>query len=146
MTNYITKDQIRKGDVLRVTFEPFKGVVLTREGTAGEEDIDGDWYALTDEEDSFPDFLTFIGGRTIDTIELLEQLIDTIELLEQPLPTEPGTVFRATEIRGEKCDVTVLVGEPYPGEDSARYLSSHFISASATHSPHHITAWEPLDD
>ena len=135
MTNYITKDQIRKGDTIRVTFEPFKGIVLTREGTAGEEDDDGDWYALTDEEVSFPDFLTFIGGRTIDTIELLEL----------PFPTEPGTVLRATEIRGEKCDVVVLVVESgflgYPPVN----VSATEVGGTTSHSPHHITAWEPLD-
>ena len=136
MTNYITKDQIRKGDVLRVTFEPFKGIVLTREGTAWEEDIDGDWYALTDEEVSFPDFLTFIGGRTINKIELLSR----------PMPTEPGAVFRATEIRGEKCDVVVLATEQYIfADDGGLYVSSKPVNGYLFHSLKNITEWEPYD-
>ena len=130
MTNYITKDQIRKGDTIKVTFEESGGVSVVYTGTAREKDFEGDWMSYDYR------YLTYYE----------DDLVDTIELLERPLPTEPGSVFRATEIRGEECDVTVLVGEPYPGEDSARYLSSHFISASATHRPHHITAWEPLDD
>lgn len=130
MTNYITKEQIRKGDVLRVTFEPFKGIVLTREGTAGEEDIDGDWYALTDEEVLFPDFLTFVGGRTIDTIELLER----------PLPTEPGTVFSATQISGIACDVKVFVRE---GRfDGLIYVTSKLVGGDTSFDASHIEVWD----
>ena len=129
MTKFISKTDIREGDVLRVTFEESEGISVVLTGTAHTKDFEGDWMSY--------------GYRYLTYYE--DDLVDTIELLERPLPTEPGSVFRATEIRGEECDVTVLVGEPYPGEDSARYLSSHFISASATHSPHHITAWEPLD-
>ena len=130
MTNYITKDQIRKGDTIKVTFEPFKGIVLTREGTAWEEDIDGDWYALTDEEVSFPDFLTFIGGRTIDTIELLER----------PLPTEPGTVFSATQISGIACDVKVFVREGL--FDGVFYVTSKWVDGGTLFDASHIEEWD----
>ena len=130
MTNYITKDQIQKGDVLRVTFYPFKGIVLTREGTAGEEDDDGDWYALTDEEVSFPDFLTFIGGRTIDTIELLRR----------PLPTEPGTVFSATQISGIACDVKVFVREGL--FNGLNYVTSKLVGGDTSFTASHIEEWD----
>ena len=133
MTKFITKDQIRKGDTIRVTFEPFKGIVLTREGTAWGEDDDGDWYALTDEEVSFPDFLTFIGGRTIDTIELLER----------PLPTEPGTVFSATQISGIACDVKVFVREGL--FNGLNYVTSKLVGGDTSFTASHIEVWEPLD-
>ena len=130
MTNYITKDQIRKGDVLRVTVDTFKGIVLTREGTAWEEDIDRDWYALTDEEVSFPDFLTFIGGRTIDTIELLRR----------PLPTEPGTVFSATQISGIACDVKVFVREGL--FNGLNYVTSKLVGGDTSFTASHIEEWD----
>ena len=133
MTNYITKDQIRKGDTIRVTFYPFKGIVLTREGTAWEEDIDGDWCARTDGGVACPDFLTLVGGRTIDTIELLRR----------PLPTEPGTVFSATQISGIACDVKVFVREGL--FNGLNYVTSKTVGGDTSFGASHIEEWEPLD-
>ena len=128
MTKYITKDQIQKGDRIRVTFEERYGVSTALTGTADSKDADGDWV-------------------TKDNCHLTLEYddISTIELLERPLPTEPGSVFRATEIRGEKCDVVVLVREAGFLGYLPVYVSATGVGGTTSHYRQHITAWGPLD-
>ena len=121
MTKCISKEDIRLGDKIRVTFKERNGVTTIKRGVVGTNDLDSDWFAETKEGD-LGDYLTFMRGVGVSSIELLQR----------PLPSEPGTVFRATEIRGEKCDVVVLVREVFNYHDS---------SPAPVYS---ITAWEPL--
>ena len=130
MTKHITKDQIQKGDRIRVTIEERYGVSMALTGTADSKDADGDWKTKDN------------GYLTLEYDD-----ISALELLVRPLPAEPGTVFRATEIRGEKCDVVVLVCELHWCERAAFYVSHKRVQGSEIHlGPEHITAWEPIDD
>lgn len=125
MTKYITKDQIQKGDTIRVTLGTLKGVSTALTGTADSKDADGDWKTKDN------------GYLTLEYDD-----ISTIELLERPLPTEPGSVFRATEIRGKKCDVVVLVCDWF---GLVTYASSRTVAKQQVHNGYDINAWEPLD-
>lgn len=125
MTKYITKDQIQKGDTIRVTLGTLRGVSTALTGTADSKDADGDWVTKDN------------GYLTLEYDD-----ISTIELLERPLPTEPGTVFRATEIRGEKCDVTVMVCDL---RALVAYASSSSVAKHTVHNGYDITAWEPIE-
>lgn len=127
MTKFIAKDQIQKGDRIRVTFEERYGVSTTLTGTADSKAGDGNWVTKDN------------SHLTLDYDD-----ISTIELLERPLPTEPGTVFRATEIRGRVCDVVVLV-RGATEHHRAMYFSSAHVGGSDMHRAEHITAWEPID-
>ena len=124
MTNYITKDQIREGDVLRVTFEESEGISVVLTGTAHTKDFEGDWMSY--------------GYRYLTYYE--DDLVDTIELLERPLPTEPGTVFSATQISGIACDVKVFVRE---GRfDGLIYVTSKLVGGDTSFDASHIEVWD----
>lgn len=127
MTKFISKTDIRKGDTIRVTFEESEGISVARTGTAHTKDSDGDWRAYSDR------YLTYRGG----------DLIDTIELLRRPLPTEPGTVFSATQISGIACDVKVFVREGW--FDGLIYVTSKLVGGDTSFTASHIEEWEPLD-
>ena len=127
MTNYITKDQIREGDTIRVTFEESGGVSVVYTGTARAKDFEGDWRAYSDR------YLTYRG----------DDLIDTIELLERPLPTEPGTVFSATQISGIACDVKVFVREGL--FNGLNYVTSKLVGGDTSFTASHIEEWDALD-
>ena len=128
MTNYITKDQIRKGDVLRVTFEESGGISVVYTGTAHTKDFEGDWVTYGNRH------LTYRG----------DYFIDTIELLSRPMPTEPGAVIRATEIRGEKCDVLVFVVD-HSDISPLNYISARSVGGNYWHTSEDITEWDALD-
>ena len=128
MTNYITKDQIRKGDTIKVSFEESGGVSVVNTGTAHTKDFEGDWRASSDR------YLTYRG----------DYFIDTIELLSRPMPTEPGAVIRATEIRGEKCDVLVFVVD-HSDISPLNYISARSVGGNYWHTSEDITAWDALD-
>lgn len=68
-----------------------------------------------------------------------------IELLERPLPTEPGTVFRATEIRGKACDVLVFVCQRMASDSEVFYVSATPVNGIIEHNSFDITAWEPIN-
>ena len=127
MTNYITKDQIRKGDTIKVSFEESGGISVVNTGTAHTKDFEGDWRAYSDR------YLTYRG----------DDLIDTIELLRRPLPTEPGTVFSATQISGIACNVKVFVREGLFNE--LIYVTSKRVGEDTSFYASHIEEWEPLD-
>lgn len=116
-------DQIRKGDTIQQ-----KHLGLTITGVAHSKS-GGCAYWLTEE-----------GGAIAETGET-HYLIDRPT---PPLPTEPGTVFRATEIRGIETSVIVfvrygtLISVPV-------YVSANRVNGRAEHTAHHITAWEPIE-
>lgn len=124
MTNYITKDQIRKGDTIRVTFEESEGISVVCTGTARAKDFDGDWMTYGNH------YLTYFQS----------DFIDTIELLERPLPTEPGTVFSATQISGIACDVKVFVREGW--FDGLIYVTSKLVGGYTSFTASHIEVWD----
>lgn len=68
-----------------------------------------------------------------------------IELLERPLPTEPGTVFRATEIRGKSCDVVAFVGQSTLTNSGVFYVSATPIGGMSDFGASDITAWESIN-
>ena len=127
----ISFDQIQEGDTLRVRKDyEQKGITFSRdaEGIASFQS-EGGWF--TEERGQ-------LVTHTATVIYLMHRP-------KPPLPTTAGTVFRATEIRGEKCDVVVLVVESgflgYPPV----YASATEVGGSTSHSRHHITAWEPIE-
>lgn len=66
---------------------------------------------------------------------ILEAAGVKVEPEKPALPTEPGDVIIATEVRGE-ADKWVLVLD-----DIGEWFSAELISGRQYHRPHHITAW-----
>lgn len=134
MNKQIKFSEIRKGDRIRVTkiFLEHKGRQDTSifTGIADHRDEDSDWCT---EEGSF---LTIHEGSIEETYDLLDRP-------SPPLPTTPGTVFRATEIYGIKCDTTVMVVDRASSGD---YVSANRVDGRIFHDPEHITAWEPINE
>ena len=124
MTNYITKDQIQEGDTIKVTFKESEGISVARTGTALMKDYAGDWMSY--------------GYRYLTYYE--DDLVDTIELLERPLPTEPGTVFSATQISGIACDVKVFVREGW--FDGLIYVTSKLVGGYTSFTASQIEEWD----
>lgn len=82
------------------------------------------------------------GGHLVSQAFWCERTITLIYRPPAPLPTTPGTVFRATEIRGVECDVTVFVRSSIPF--GRVYVSDDYVAKEWEHNAAHITAWEPL--
>ena len=136
MNKQISFEEIRTGDLIQVVsvYEQ-KGIKYYRSSVGTAHVISGGatWY--TEEHGHLASY-----GKG-STIELLDRP-------KPPLPTTPGTVFRATEIRGEKCDVVVLVREAsnyLVSSPDPVYSSSHLIKGESTHRAAQITAWEPIE-
>lgn len=127
MSKQISVEEVRKGDRIRVITDAgssIEGVAYYQSGCCWQ-DEGGDRLLCT--------------NRSGITVLLIDRP-------KPPLPTVPGTVFRATEIRGEECDVTVLVCELYGGDRDVFYVSHKRVQGFAIHrGPDHITAWEPIE-
>lgn len=131
MNNEIKYNDIQKGDTIRRSMT-IRDITETRAGVVADKDSEGNW--MTD------------GGSLISYIDRANFYL--IDRPAPPLPTKPGTVFRATEIRGVQCDVKVFVRESlnYFQDIPARiYNSATPIDGEASHFARHITAWEPIE-
>lgn len=131
MSKQISFEEIRKGDLIQVVsvYEQ-KGIKYYRSSVGTAHVISGGatWYT----EDH--GHLASYGKGS--TIELLDRP-------SPPLPTTPGTVFRATEIRGVECDVTVFVRSSIPF--GRVYVSDDYVGKEWEHNAAQITAWEPIE-
>ena len=122
MSKQISVEEVRKGDRIRVITDAgssIEGVAYYQSGCCWQ-DEGGDRLLCT--------------NRSGITALLIDRP-------KPPLPTTPGTVFRATEIRGEACDVTVLVCDWYGGT----YASSSSVAKQQVHNAYDITAWDPIE-
>ena len=126
----ISFDQIQEGDTLRVRKDyEQKGITFSRdaEGIASFQS-EGGWF--TEERGQ-------LVPHTATVIYLMHRP-------KPPLPTTPGTIFRATEVRGEQCDTIIMVREPAE-EYGPGYCSAHWVKGTCWHDPEDITAWEPIE-
>ena len=137
MSKEIKFGEICKGDRIRCEFAPKFGCTITYEGVTYKLhrlDPVTTWSTVEG------DYLTHIerGGVHLPVkITLLDRPMP-------PLPTEPGTVFRALEVCGESVNISVMV---FQGSISGpRYLSSMPMNGSNIHDPSDITAWEPIEN
>lgn len=133
MSKQISFEEIRIGDLLGVwqTYEQ-KGIQYERTLTGvATYSSGGAWYTM--------------GGGHLVAKDAWgkERMITLIDRPKPPLPTTPGTVFRATEIRGEKCDVTVMVCHL---QGRITYTSSIAVAYNVVHNAYDITAWEPIEN
>lgn len=129
MIKIIKFEEIQAGDLIRVE-DTDSDLTRSRTGIAMKSDMHGDRWATA-------------SGAIIVTC-YGEGPIYLLSRPMPPLPTEPGTVFRATKIRGIETSVIVLVtGDPY---GTNLYATSQPIKFALLHEAHHINQWHTIGD
>ena len=127
----ISFDQTQEGDTLQVRKKKKKkGITFSRdsEGIASFQS-EGGWF-------------------TEERGQLVTHTATVIYLMHRPappLPTTPGTVFRATEMYGQTVDVVVFVRVNGLFKTQRAYTTDRLIDGSQHHDGINITAWEPIE-
>ena len=114
-------EDIRKGDTVeRASISP-GGTTVIITGTAHRVDSQGDWWS----EDGYP--MTNFG---------LPSYTHRVRRAPRPeLPTEPGSVIIATEVRGVRGEWRMLL------DDDGEWSGPEPIGGWGHHNPDRITAW-----
>ena len=137
MSKEIKFGEICKGDRIRCEFAPKFGCTITYEGVTYKLhrlDPVTTWSTVEG------DYLTHIERGGVH----LPVKITLLDRPKPPLPTTPGTIFRATEIMGEKCDVKIMVAGTKVLTERL-YFSAQQINGADIHRYRDITAWEPIE-
>lgn len=109
-------EDIRKGDRIQVSFDD-----LTFIGVASE--LSGGWWYT-------PKGRLLVASETVAVITLLDRP-------KPELPTEPGSVIIATEVRGVKGRWELYL------RSERNWIAVDGIDGYRYHDPKHITEWEP---